>query len=142
MSNRDVVEKFYRATQSGDGTALLMTLHPDFEGHVAPGLPAVTGTVFHGPQAALAGIWMPVAQAFDIAPHAEEWFESPGDVVIVTGRYRGTERSTNRPVEAEFAHIWRITEGKLAHLHQFTDTWCWRTEQASGLSGSASTATR
>ncbi|MEV0247575.1 nuclear transport factor 2 family protein [Nocardia sp. NPDC050712] len=131
MSNREVVENFYRATQSGDGAALLETLHPEFEGHVAPGLPAVTGTVFHGPQAALAGIWGPVARAFEIAPYAEEWFEASGDVVIVTGHYRGAERSTERPVEAEFAHVWRIVEGKLAYLHQYTDTWHWRPEQVS-----------
>ncbi|MEV6767342.1 nuclear transport factor 2 family protein [Nocardia sp. NPDC051030] len=127
MANREIVEQFYRATQAGDGEGILASLHPRFEARVAPGLPSVAGAKFHGPKAALTGCWGPVAQDYRIAPFAERWIDAPGDIVIVTGHYRGEARATGHPVEAEFAHIWRVSEGKIIHLHQFTDTWQWRT---------------
>ncbi|MEU0503349.1 nuclear transport factor 2 family protein [Nocardia sp. NPDC005998] len=126
MSNRDVVDKFYKATQSGDAAAILAALHPRFEGWVAPGMPSVEVTQAHGPEAALAGIWGPVFRDFAIAPFAEEWFDGQYDTVIVTGHYRGTARATGKHVTAEFAHIWHIADGKLLALHQYTDTWYWR----------------
>ncbi|WP_433194713.1 nuclear transport factor 2 family protein [Nocardia sp. CA-107356] len=125
MSNRDVVEKFYRATQSGDAAAILAALHPRFEGWVAPGMPSVTVTRAHGPEAALMGIWGPVFRDFEIAPFAEEWVEGRYDSVVVTGHYRGSARTTGKQVTAEFAHIWHIADGKLRTLHQYTDTWQW-----------------
>lgn len=42
-----------------------------------------------------------------------------------TGSYRGTARATGRSYEAEFAHLWRVTEGRISWLHQFTDTARW-----------------
>ncbi|MEV3920958.1 nuclear transport factor 2 family protein [Actinomadura coerulea] len=44
----------------------------------------------------------------------------------MTGRYRGTARATGRSYEAEFAHLWRVAEGKIFWLHQYTDTARWR----------------
>jgi len=125
MGNRDVVEKFYKATQSGDAAAILAALHPRFEGWVAPGMPSVTVTQAHSPEAALAGIWQPVFRDYEIAPFAEEWFDAHPNTVIVTGHYRGTARATGKHVAAEFAHIWHIADDKLLTLHQYTDTWHW-----------------
>ncbi|MEV6560661.1 nuclear transport factor 2 family protein [Nocardia sp. NPDC051756] len=126
MSNRDVVEKFYLATQAGDGAAIVELLHPRFAARVAPGMPSVTETAPDSPAAALAAVWGPVFRDFEIAPYAEDWFDAQDGAVIVTGHYRGTARSTGKAVQAEFAHVWRVFDGKLSALHQYTDTWCWR----------------
>ncbi|WP_069166758.1 nuclear transport factor 2 family protein [Nocardia altamirensis] len=126
MSNRDVVEKFYLATQSGDGAAVVDALHPDFEARIAPGMPSVTDTAPRSPAAALNEVWGPVSRDFDIAPFAEAWIDGEDGAVVVTGHYLGTARATGKQVRAEFAHIWRVSDGKLRELHQYTDTWCWR----------------
>lgn len=84
----------------------------------------------HGREVALATVWGPVARDFDIAPYDEAWFDAAADAVLVTGRYRGTARVTGKPVFAEFAHLWRVADGKISGLHQYTDTWCWRTALA------------
>ncbi|MFB8280058.1 hypothetical protein [Nocardia colli] len=43
-----------------------------------------------------------------IAPYAETRFDAQDGAVIVTGHYRGTARATGKPVQAEFAHVWRV----------------------------------
>ncbi|WP_158894122.1 nuclear transport factor 2 family protein [Amycolatopsis anabasis] len=121
----EVVRKFYTATQTGDGGAILAILHPEFEAQVAPGLPCVTGDAVRGPRAALAGIWGPVFEEFDTAPYDESWHETGDGLIVVTGHYRGTARATGRAYEAEFVHLWRVTDGRISHLHQYTDTERW-----------------
>ncbi|MBF6130922.1 nuclear transport factor 2 family protein [Nocardia brasiliensis] len=126
MNNRDVVNQFYLATQANSGAAILAALHPQFAAEVAPGMPSVTDFAPRGPEVALATVWGPVGQDFDIAPYAEAWYDTEDGAVLVTGHYRGTARATGKPVRAEFAHLWRVADGKISALHQYTDTWCWR----------------
>ncbi|TDB92816.1 nuclear transport factor 2 family protein [Actinomadura sp. 7K534] len=122
----DVVSRFYSAAQAGDGAAILAILHPDFEANTAPGLPCGAGGTFHGPEETLTRVWGAVFAEYDTAPYAETWDETTGGLIVVTGRYRGTARATGRPHEAEFAHLWRVTDGRISWLHQYTDTARWQ----------------
>ncbi|MGF6888261.1 ketosteroid isomerase-like protein [Nocardia sp. GAS34] len=124
-NSTDVVKAFYRAAQQHDAAAILAVLHPDFDAHVAPGMPCAAGGSFHGPQQALTRIWGAVFRDFDTAPYDEEWYESGTATIVVTGHYRGTARATGRHYEAEFAHLWRVTDGRIRWLHQYTDTARW-----------------
>jgi ketosteroid isomerase-like protein len=124
-ADSDVVAGFYPATQARDAAAILALLHPEFEAHTAPGLPCGAGGAFHGPEETLARVWGAVFAEYDTAPYAETWHETEDGLVVVTGHYRGTARSTGRPYEAEFVHLWRIADGRIAWLHQYTDTARW-----------------
>ncbi|GII67215.1 ketosteroid isomerase [Sphaerisporangium krabiense] len=121
----DVVQGFYTAAQAADGAALARLLHPDFEARTAPGMPCGAGGAFHGPQEALIRVWGAVYGDFDTAPYAETWEQTTDGTVVVTGHYRGTARATGRGYEAEFVHLWRVADGKLSRLHQYTDTARW-----------------
>ncbi|QKG23174.1 nuclear transport factor 2 family protein [Actinomadura verrucosospora] len=123
---RDVVAGFYGATQAADAAAILALLHPEFEAHTAPGLPCGAGGTFHGPHETLARVWGAVFIEYDTAPYAETWHETADGLVVVTGHYRGTARATGRAYEAEFVHLWRVTDGKISWLHQYTDTARWQ----------------
>ncbi|MGP3929353.1 nuclear transport factor 2 family protein [Nonomuraea sp. KM88] len=46
-------------------------------------------------------------------------------VVERFGHYRGTARATDRAHEAEFVHLWQVTDGRISWLHQYTDTARW-----------------
>jgi uncharacterized protein len=48
-----------------------------------------------------------------------------GDTVVVEGRYRGTMKATGTPVDAQFAHVWQMREGKVVRFQQYTDTKQW-----------------
>ena len=73
----------------------------------------------------LSGIVRALFAEYDTAPYAETWHETDDGLVVVTGHYRGTARSTGRPYEAEFVHLWRVTGGQITWLHQYTDTARW-----------------
>ena len=56
---------------------------------------------------------------------AEKLLHSGDDRVTAIGRYRGIERGTGHEVEAAFAHILTIHEGRIVALEQITDTAQW-----------------
>ncbi|WP_406271073.1 nuclear transport factor 2 family protein [Nocardia sp. NBC_00881] len=120
-----VVKGFYEATQTGDGPAILSLLHPEFEARTAPGMPCGAGGTFHGPHEAMTRIWGAVAQEFNTAPYDESWQETSDGTVVVTGHYRGSARATKRAYDAEFVHLWRVVDGRITRLHQYTDTARW-----------------
>jgi ketosteroid isomerase-like protein len=121
----EVVKRFYAAAQAADGTAILAILHPQFQARTAPGMPCGAGGTFPGPQLALTRLWGAVFKNFDTAPYDETWQETTDGTIVVTGHYRGTARATGRAYEAEFTHLWRVTDGRISWLHQYTDTARW-----------------
>ena len=58
-------------------------------------------------------------------PYDETWQETTDGTIVVTGHYRGTARATGHAYEAEFTHLWRVTDGRISWLHQYTDTARW-----------------
>ncbi|WP_018653939.1 nuclear transport factor 2 family protein [Actinomadura flavalba] len=121
----DAVDEFYAATQRRDATAVLALLDPAFEARTAPGMPSGAGGVFHGPEETMTRVWGAVFADYDTAPYAETRHETTDGLVVITGHYRGTARATGRPHEAEFVHLWRLTDGRISWLHQYTDTARW-----------------
>ncbi|HYV64403.1 MAG TPA: nuclear transport factor 2 family protein, partial [Bryobacteraceae bacterium] len=45
-----------------------------------------------------------------------------GEVVIARGRYRGTYKATGTPIDAEFVHVFRFKDRKIAVWQSYTDT--------------------
>jgi hypothetical protein len=56
---------------------------------------------------------------------AEEYLHTDTDRVVAVGAYRGTVRATGAPLDAAFAHLLRIDDGKIRELVQITDTASW-----------------
>ncbi|TMR90099.1 nuclear transport factor 2 family protein [Nonomuraea basaltis] len=121
----EVVQRFYAAAQAGDGATIVALLHPDFRAHTAPGMPCGAGGTFHAPQEALTQVWGAVFADYDTAPYDETWHQTTEGIIVVTGHYRGTARITGRAYEAEFVHLWQVTDGQISWLHQYTDTARW-----------------
>lgn len=58
-------------------------------------------------------------------------FIDGGDTIGVEGCHRGTMKATSTRVDAKFAHVWRLRDGKLIRFQQYTDTKQWA--RAAGL---------
>ena len=43
--------------------------------------------------------------------------------VVVLGAYRGAHRQTGKEMLAEFAHVYRVDEGRVVRFDQIADTW-------------------
>ena len=65
-----------------------------------------------------------VSEVENLAVLPEHFIEG-GDTLVVEGRYRGTMKATGTPVDAQFAHIWRLRDGKVIRFQQYTDTRQW-----------------
>jgi uncharacterized protein len=48
-----------------------------------------------------------------------------GDTVVVEGRYRGKMKTTGTPVDAQFAHVWHLRDGRVVGFQEYTDTKQW-----------------
>jgi ketosteroid isomerase-like protein len=59
--------------------------------------------------------------AFDVRFVAEE-FIAAGEQVVAIGRLQGKTRAKGVPIDAPFAHVWTVRDGRLARLRFYTDT--------------------
>ncbi len=125
LSNTEVSERLYAAFADHDGAALLSAMHPGFVGVVSAGMPLGVGGRHDGRETMLVEVWGPVFSSYDVAPIADELLDSGADRVVALGAYRGTVRATGAPVDAAFAHVLRIEDGKVRELVQITDTASW-----------------
>jgi hypothetical protein len=42
--------------------------------------------------------------------------------VVARGRYNGAYRKTGARIDAQFAHVWTLGDGKILRFQQYTDT--------------------
>jgi ketosteroid isomerase-like protein len=117
--------RLYDGFAARDGEALLAAMTEDFVGVVSTGMPLGVGGRHEGRDAMLRDVWAQVFAAYDLAVEADRYLVCGPDEVVVLGNYRGAERATSRPVDARFAHVLTLRDGRVASLEQITDTRSW-----------------
>ena len=71
------------------------------------------------------GVFQRVVTDVDGFAVVPEQFIDGGDAIVVEGRYKGTWKATRAKVDAQFAHVWHIRDGKIVRFQQYTDTRQW-----------------
>jgi uncharacterized protein len=117
--------RLYEAFAARDLKALRDALADDFVGQVSHGMPLAVGGEHTGPEAMIRDVWSKVFETYEMHVDAERFYPSGDDHVVAVGHYRGTVRANGQPIEASFAHVLTIRDGRIAHLHQITDTASW-----------------
>lgn len=120
-----LVRQLYAALAAGDGERIGELLSPDFQGSLADGMPLGIGGRKSGIYAMRDNGWWAIGRAFSVRAQPDQWIPCADGRLLVTGRYVGRARSTGLAFEADFAHLWSAADGRLASLHQFTDTAQW-----------------
>ncbi|MCA1600148.1 MAG: nuclear transport factor 2 family protein [Acidobacteria bacterium] len=120
MSNLNSVQSVYDAFAKGDIPAVLGFLSPDVEWTEAEGFPY--GGTYVGPDAVLAGVFMRLGTEWDGFAAVPDEFIDGGDTVVVPGKYSGTYKATGKSFQANFAHVWKVREGKAVRFVQYVDT--------------------
>ena len=49
-------------------------------------------------------------------------FIDTADTIVVLGKYSGAYKATGKSFQANFAHVWKIREGKAIRFVQYVDT--------------------
>ena len=124
-ANRDIVKGIYHAFGKGDVPAVLGALAPEVQWREAESILYADRNPYVGPQAVLEGVFQRVIsdiEGFTVLP---EQFHGDGDTVVVEGRYRGNVKATGTNLDAQFAHVWQLRDGKIVRFQQYTDTKQW-----------------
>ena len=120
MSNLDAVRGVYEAFAKGDIPAVLGLLSPDIEWTEAEGFPY--GGTYTGPDAVLSGVFMRLGTEWDDFAAAPDEFVDGGDSVVALGQYSGVYKATGKSLRANFAHVWKLKDGKAVRFTQYVDT--------------------
>ena len=120
MSNLNSVRGVYDAFARGDMPAVLGFLSSDINWTEAEGFPY--GGTYIGPNAVLEGVFMRLGTEWEGFAAVPDEFIDGGDAVVVLGKYSGTYKATGRRLQANFAHVWKIGEGKALRFVQYVDT--------------------
>jgi len=121
LSNLDSVKKVYEAFAKGDIPSVLGFLTPNTEWTEAEGFP-YAGT-YVGPKAVLEGVFMRLGTEWNGFAAAAGEFVDGGDTIVALGKYSGTYKATGKSFQANFAHVWKIQDGKATSFVQHVDTW-------------------
>lgn len=118
----DVVRRLYTAFARGDAAGALSEMHESLEWNEAENFTYADRNPYHSPAAVAEGVFgRLVAEWDDYEATPSELLES-GDTVIALGRSKGKNKSTGRWMDAQFAHVWRVKDGKIVGFQQYIDT--------------------
>lgn len=120
MSNLNAVQGLYEAFAKGDVPSVLGFLSPDVAWTEAEGFPY--GGTYNGPNAVLEGVFMRLGTEWDSFAAVPDEFIDGGNAVVVLGKYSGTYKATGKSFQANFAHVWKIQDGKAIRFIQYVDT--------------------
>jgi ketosteroid isomerase-like protein len=70
----------------------------------------------------LQGVFGRIAGEWDDFQVQPQEILATSDGVLAMGRYSGSYKATGRRVDAQFAHVWRVSGGKISGFQQYTDT--------------------
>lgn len=124
-NNVALVRGLYDSFARGDVPAVLAALDSAVEWRAADGMIYADRSPFIGPDAVAQGVFQRVVADVDSLAVVPQNFIAAGDIVVVEGRYKGRVRATGVPIDAQFAHVYQIRNGKVVRLQQYTDTRQW-----------------
>jgi uncharacterized protein len=124
-TNVQVIRDLYDAFAKGDLPGVLGALDPSVQWIEAESFPYADRSPYSGPGAVAEGVFQRFLTALnDVAVVPERIFDA-GETVITEGRYRGVVKATGTRVDAQFAHVWSLRDGKVVEFRQYTDTKQW-----------------
>jgi ketosteroid isomerase-like protein len=120
--HRQIVKRFYRLYAIKDIRATMELFDPQGEMYPAENFIYATGKPCVGPEEIRSYIFTRVDGDWDGFTATADEILGAEDVVIARGRYRGTFKATGTTIDAEFVHVFRFKEGKIAVWQSYTDT--------------------
>src|SRR5258705_6889709 len=121
----DLARALHAALAAGDRDQLDAWLHPEFCGRTAEGMPFGIGGDHDSPAAMRRNGWGAIARHFEAHAEPERFLDLADGRLLVTGRYRGRGKQGGATLDAAFAHLIAVDQGRIKSLEQFTDTARW-----------------
>ncbi len=126
MSEEDVstLGRAYEAFNRGDIEGAVQAFDPQIEWHELEGNPQASG-IFRGTDAVVNEVFGTIPENWDEFEADPHDFIDAGEHIIVLGHFRGRAKGADGTLDAHFAHVWRMRDGKAAHFVNYADTRAW-----------------
>jgi 2-(1,2-epoxy-1,2-dihydrophenyl)acetyl-CoA isomerase len=121
----ELARTLYTALAGGDADALVTLLHPDFVGTTTEGLPYGLGGTHVGAEAMARDFWWAIGQHYRARAEPDRLVALDDGGLLVLGRYTGSSRHGDAPLDAAFAHVLHFRGDRIAALAQYTDSARW-----------------
>jgi uncharacterized protein len=119
-----IMRHFYGALARGDSGAAFALFSPTIEWTSAERSPYYAGTVT-GTEAIVAKVFAPINQDFDGFASTPSDFVSQDDRIVSFGVYTGRAKIGGRALNAPFAHVWTVRDGRIVRFIQYTESGAW-----------------
>lgn len=120
MTNLELVQELYAAFGRRDTDAIRRIFHPEIEWIQNAGFPG--GGTHRGAETVLTDVFAKFRVEWETwQAIVTEWLDA-ADTIIAIGVYRGTFKTTGRWMEAAFAHVYTVQDGRIVKFRQYTDT--------------------
>jgi ketosteroid isomerase-like protein len=120
--NVAVIRGLYDGFAAGDVGAVLGAMSPDIVWMEAENFPYAYKNPYVGPQAIAEGVFARCIGEWDAFTVTPDEILDAGDTVVATGRYTGAYKATGKVIRMQFAHVWRVKDGKIQRFQQYADT--------------------
>jgi ketosteroid isomerase-like protein len=114
----ETVQEFYAALGRGDAPAALGLMAEDIE-WTAMWHYRVDG---RGPHKVAEFVLMPLMQEWSSFALIPADYIVDGSRVVSLGRFVGVHGGSGKTVDAAYAHVWDVTDGKIQRFRQYIDT--------------------
>jgi hypothetical protein len=120
MGNVEIVQELYRAFSEKDYEAFQKICTSDVEWIQNEGFP--NGSTHHGPDAVIEGVFKVLNNNWAFWRFQIEEYLDAGGSVIALGFYEGVHKVSQKSFRSPAAHVYNLSDGKVARFRQFTDT--------------------
>jgi uncharacterized protein len=120
--NSKTVEAFYAAMGRGDIAAVIGAIDPGIVWNEAENFVYADKSPYLGVEAVLTGLFARLAGEWNGFSAVLQEIVDGGETVVALGRYGGVYKATGVKVDAQFVHVFRFKDGKVASFQQYTDT--------------------
>ena len=120
--NSKTVEAFYAAMGRGDIPFVIGILDPQVVWSEAENFIYADKNPYVGVDSVLNGVFARLGAEWDGFSAVPQEIVDGGDTVVALGRYGGVYKATGAKVNAQFVHVFKFKDGKVASFQQYTDT--------------------
>jgi hypothetical protein len=120
--NSKTIEAFYSSMGRGDIPAAIGILDPTIVWNEAENFVYADQSPYVGVDTVLSGLFARLGGEWDGFSAVPQEIVDGGETVVALGRYGGVYKATGAKVDAQFVHVFRFKEGKVASFQQYTDT--------------------
>lgn len=122
-NNVAVVQGMYDSFAKGDVPAVLASLDEEVVWNEAENFPYADGNPYIGHDAVVNGVFARLGSEWEYWNLVDmNLFETNGNMVLATGRYQAKNKKSGKKINAQFAHLWTLKDGKAVSFQQYADT--------------------